>query len=257
MWTRFHDLDDVLVKLVEGVDDGLGENLSGVYLQGSFALGEDDEWSDVDFIAVTAEPIGERERPALDELHRCLFALPVGWAQHLEGSYFDRRLLRAPDPARTKLLFLDHGSRELAWDDHCNAAYVRWTLREHGITLTGPDPRTLVDPVLGDMLRAEARERRPEWVDWALSIEHMNRWHQPYIVISLCRVLWTMEHGTVVSKGAAGAWALGALEPEWGPLIQQAIDDRPDPVGRWYQPAADEDVARTLAFVRYASSARS
>ena len=187
----------------------LGPNLVGVYLHGSFAVGGADEWSDVDFLVVTEEPLGEGDRPALDELHRRLFALPGHWPKHLEGSYVDRELLSRPDPTRTKLLFLDHGSQELAWDDHCNTAYVRWAFREHGIALDGPPPAELVDPVSPDVLREEARARLPEWVEWAESIERWNRWYGPYLVLGLCRVLWTIEHGTVVSKQEAGSgrWA--------------------------------------------------
>jgi predicted nucleotidyltransferase len=257
VWTPFPELDGLLAELVEGVRGLLGDNLVGVYLQGSFAVGGADEWSDADFLVVTREPVGEAERPALDALHRRLFAAPTHWAKHLEGSYVDRVLLRRPDPARTKLLFLDHGSQELAWDDHCNTAYVRWALREHGIALAGPPPRELVDPVPADVLRDEARARLPEWLEWAESIETWNRWYGPYIVIGLCRVLWTIEHGTIVSKQAAAEWALSELEPEWRPLIQEALAERADPVGRWYAPGSEDDRARTLAFVRYASSARS
>ena len=50
---------------------------------------------------------------------------------------------------------------------------------------------------------------------------------------------------------------MGELDPEWRPLIQAALDDRPDPVGRWYAPASPGEAERVLAFVRYASSARS
>jgi predicted nucleotidyltransferase len=257
MWTAFSELDGVLEALVSGVREVLGQNLVGVYLQGSFAVGDADDWSDADFLVVTEEPVGERERPELDELHRRLFDLPLHWAKHVEGSYIDRRLLRTPDPARTKLLFLDHGSQELVWDDHCNTSYVRWVLREHGILLAGPNPRDLVDQMSPDLLRDEARERLPEWVEWAQGLAELNRWQQPYIVISLCRILWTIEHGTVVSKRAAGEWALGVLDPEWSPLIQHALDDRPDPVGRWHQPAAAGDVERTRAFVGYVSRSRS
>src|SRR5262245_47045919 len=120
MWTEFAELDELLRDLVAGVRDVLDDNLVGVYLQGSFAAGGADEWSDADFLVVTATPLGEPERRKLDELHRGLFAAPTHWAKHLEGSYIDRALFRRPDPARTKLLFLDHGSQELAWDDHCN-----------------------------------------------------------------------------------------------------------------------------------------
>ena len=108
-----------------------------------------------------------------------------------------------------------------------------------------------------DVLREEARARLPEWVEWAESIERWNRWYGPYIVLSLCRVLWTMEHGTVVSKQAAGEWALGALDPEWRPLIQLGARRPPGPVGRWYTPADAGGSGAGARFVRYASSARS
>jgi hypothetical protein len=85
----------------------------------------------------------------------------------------------------------------------------------------------------------------------------MNRWQQPYIVISLCRVLWTIEHGTVASKQAAGEWALGVLDSEWSGLVRQALADRPDPVDRWYLAAEPADVERTRGFVRYVSRSRS
>jgi hypothetical protein len=130
-------------------------------------------------------------------------------------------------------------------------------LREHGIVLTGPPSAELVEPVAADVLREEGRARIPEWVEWALSAPEMSRWKQPHLVLSLCRILYTIETGTVVSKRAAGEWAMQTLDPEWRPLIRQALDDRPDPVGRVRQHASEAAVARTIEFVRYARSARS
>ena len=76
----------------------------------------------------------------------------------------------------------------------------------------------------------------------------MSRWKQPYLVLTLCRALHTVATGTVGSKREAADWALGALDPEWQGLIQQALDDRPDPWGRVKQDSTPELVARTRAF---------
>jgi predicted nucleotidyltransferase len=257
MCTQFPELDEVLTEFVEGVRSLLGGNLAGIYLQGSFAIGDADEWSDVDFVVVTETALGDGDRPSLDALHERVYHLPSRWAAHLEGSYIDRGLLRTVDVERTPLLFLDHGAQHLTWDDHCNTAYVRWTLREHGVVLAGPRPVELIDPVAADALREEGRERIPEWAEWAFSSTEMSRWKQPHLVLSLCRILYTIETGTVASKRVAGEWAIRELDPEWRSLIRQALDDRPDPVGRSRQWAEQPDVARTLDFVRYASSARS
>ena len=80
----------------------------------------------------------------------------------------------------------------------------------------------------------------------------MSRWKQPYLVLTFCRLLHTLESGRVASKWAAGEWALDTLDPEWSSLIRQALDDRPDPWLRVHE-AADRQVAdRTLAFVDHA-----
>ena len=48
--TRFSDLNQLLTDLTTSVRLRLGDNFVGVYLQGSFAVGDADEDSDVDFM---------------------------------------------------------------------------------------------------------------------------------------------------------------------------------------------------------------
>jgi predicted nucleotidyltransferase len=68
--TRFPELNDVLRELVEGIRGILGESFCGAYLQGSFALGDADEHSDVDFLIVTREEIGDEQLAQLQPMHR-------------------------------------------------------------------------------------------------------------------------------------------------------------------------------------------
>jgi hypothetical protein len=72
------------------------------------------------------------------------------------------------------------------------------------------------------------------------------REYQSYVVLSLCRIRYTLETGTVVSKRRAADWACGALDAKWRPLISHALVDRQLPRA----PAGDEAVARTLDFIR-------
>src|SRR5215468_11138985 len=85
--TKYGDLNDVLRQLSEGARDALRENFVGAYLQGSFAVGDADLHSDVDFLVVTAHPLSATELSAVQKLQVSLYALPSHWAQHLEGSY--------------------------------------------------------------------------------------------------------------------------------------------------------------------------
>lgn len=248
-------LNDVLRDLVAGVRAILGANFLGAYLQGSFAVGDADEHSDVDFVVVTGDEIGSATESALQRLHAMIYAMDVAWAQHLEGSYIPKERLRHVDPTRAPFLYLDNGASELVRDAHCNTAVMRWSLREHGIVLAGPEPKGLVAPVSVSQLRAEARRGVHEYAAWApepTKSGGMSRWKQPYLVLTFCRLLHTLACGCVTSKRKAGTWALEALDPEWTELIQIAIDDRPDPWTRVYQPAAPDAIARTLAFADYA-----
>lgn len=244
------ELGELLERFVARVRGLLGDRFVGAYLQGSFALGEADEWSDVDFVVVTTEMV---EPELVQPLHEELYAEPTPWAQHLEGSYIPAALLRRVDPERTPVPFLDNGATQLVWDPHCNTAVVRSILRERGITLAGPPAHELVDEVAPDDLRREAQAALTDYADWALGLDEMTAWQQTYLVYTLCRILRTIEHGDVRSKRASCEWALGALGERWHGLIERAIADRPDP-WRKVRERADPALAReTRAFAQFVS----
>lgn len=251
--TPYPDLNRVLRDLVDGVRAALGPQVVGVYLQGSFAIGDFDEHSDVDFVvAVTAEP----DTPtvaALQAMHARLYDGPVAWAQHLEASYFPLDVLRRAAAPVRRLWYLDNGSRALIPSDHCNTRVVRWTVREHGVTLLGPPPATLIDPIPVADLRAEIAATIR---DWGAEIvrdpdRFNNRFYQGFIVLSYCRMLHDLHRGALGSKRAGAEWAKTTLEPAWAGLIDRAWDGRPNPAVSVRQPADPDDFRATLAFVRH------
>ncbi|MFN2467823.1 MAG: nucleotidyltransferase domain-containing protein [Gaiellaceae bacterium] len=123
--TVYPDLNALLRDFVAEVSRILAGNFCGAYLQGSFALGDADVHSDVDFIVVTREEVGAEPAAALQAMHERIFARDVPWAQHLEGSYVPKSSLRTVDPSRAPYLYLDNGATELTRDNHCNTAVVR------------------------------------------------------------------------------------------------------------------------------------
>jgi predicted nucleotidyltransferase len=252
--TPFDDLNRLLGELVVGVEEALGDNFCGAYLQGSFAVGDADAHSDVDFIVVVEDDVTPEQLAELQALHRRLYALPSTWAQHLEGSYVPREVLRRPDPERRPLLYLDNGGTELALDNHDNTTVVRWSLRKHGIVLAGPEPRELVDPIAADALRAEMHWALGLWRAWFQSIDSISRRALAVAVLSHARILHTVAVGEVTSKRAAGEWALHALDPEWATLIRWALDDPPDPWTKVHEPADPTLVRRTEQFMEYAAA---
>src|SRR5437660_2247311 len=63
--TPYADLNAVLRELITRVQNALGANFIGAYLQGSFAIGDFDAYSDVDFLVVVEEDIAGAQLPIL------------------------------------------------------------------------------------------------------------------------------------------------------------------------------------------------
>lgn len=245
----------MLGELVDGARAVLRGNFCGAYLHGSFATGDADESSDVDFAIVSNDVLTAEQQHSLQQMHGRIYAMESVWAQHLEGSYMPSGQLRRMDWSHQPFFYLDNGARRLVWDSHCNTAVVRWLLRERGLALVGPTPKVLIDPIPASDLRREALVRVPEYADWASEPDQtgtMSRWKQPYLVLTFCRLLFTLFNGQVASKRAAGKWALGTLDQDWASLVQQALDDRSDPWDRVFQPAEHDLIDNTLELAEYA-----
>jgi hypothetical protein len=251
--TPYPELNQVLKELVVGIREILKENFIGAYLQGSFAVGDFDQHSDVDFIVVIHEELTDLEINALQELHGWIYSLPSPWAQHLEGSYFPKEILRISSRRGEKLWYLDNGSRSLVQADHCNSIVVRWVVREKGVTLVGPPPKTLVDPIPVKLLRKEILDVITGWGQEILEKpeNYNNRFYQTFIVLSYCRMLHDLLAGSPGSKHTGAEWAKANLDPIWSGLIDRTWSGRPNPEVSVRTPADPEDFRDTLKFVQY------
>jgi hypothetical protein len=67
--------------------------------------------------------------------------------------------------------------------------------------------------------------------------------YQSYAVLTMCRSLYTLKFGDVVSKSQAATWAQETLGAPWAGLIAWAAAWRPG------EPARPRD--RILDFIRY------
>jgi len=252
--STYPELNDVLQELISSLKAILEEEFLGAYLQGSFALGDYDRHSDVDFVIVTESELTDNHVLPLQVMHAHIFKLDSSWTQHLDGSYFPKGALRNPPEPGKKLWYLDNGSSELVKSTHCNTLVVRWVVREHGVTLAGPSPKTLVDPVPVDKLHEEILEVISEWGEEILRNPERfnNRFYQSFIVLSYCRMLHDLQTGSIGSKRTGAEWAKTHLDPSWRGLIDRTWDARPNPEVTSRQPADKQDFERTLEFVRNA-----
>jgi predicted nucleotidyltransferase len=199
----------------------LGEELVGIYLHGSLALGAfDEEESDVDFLVVTTHELGSAEIERLAELHERL-------GDRLDGSYLPRDVFRRFDPARVVHPHIEaHKEPRLFPDDHGGETVIyRYVLRKCGVVLHGPPPEDLIDPVGAEDLRWGVWDILLNWWTPRLAADDDrldDARYRAYAVVTMCRMRYTLATGDVVSKPAAAEWALVHVAENWHDLIRRA-----------------------------------
>jgi predicted nucleotidyltransferase len=249
--TPYPDVNALLRELIAKVQTILGDHIVGMYLDGSLTGDGFDQDSDIDFVVVSDEDVSADQFVALQAMHDRIATLDTPWAIQLEGSYIGQRALRRYDPAHALHPNIERGPGErlkmvqhdAGWIIHC------YIVRERGITLLGPPPQTLIDPVSPIDLRRAMLSVLSGWATRMLDTPKQlkTRGYQSYVVLSLCRILYTLQHGAVVSKPGAARWVQQSMHQRWAPLIEQAWEGRHNPD----LPAPAEDVDATLAMIRY------
>ena len=249
--TLYPEVNSLLQALLTGVQTILGSKFTGMYLDGSLASGDFDQDSDIDFIVVTEDELSDDHFLALKAMHDRIAAMDSPFAIQLEGTYISRQGIRRYDPLHALDANIERGNGERLKKVHHDAAWVThcYVLRDRGITLSGPAPQTLIDPVSPDNLRQAMLEVLDGWVtQMSLEPDQLKfRGYQSYIVLSLCRILYTLRYGTVVSKATAARWAQETLGETWVPLIERTWAGRHNPGLE----ASPEDVNGTMAFIRF------
>jgi len=257
----YPELPVVLSEFVSGVEDELGENLIGVYLVGSLAIGDFDLDSDIDFLVVINEDLKEESVNRLQEMHSRIYGIGCYPAQHLEGSYIPYDVLNQPEAVGVQpLWYLDNGSTRFERATHDNQWHVRWVLRERGIAILGPRANSLMPPIPIDALRAEVISLMLMIADMFAadlnnSLTFLNsRFGQSFAVLSYCRMLHTLRTGTIQSKLAGMNWAIQNLDPSWAMFIQQAWEERKGVrhMVKIKQRAQQITLEETMTFIEYA-----
>jgi len=251
--TPYPDVDAALRYFRSGAQTVLGPGFRGMYLTGSLALGDfDPRSSDIDFIVVTDGDVTADELAALRALHARFNAGESPWATEVEAVYIAAAALRRHDPARALHPHIERGPEETLRMDQLDSGWVvqRHIVRQRGIVVAGPPPRTLIDPVAPRELHQAVALLMREWwgpmVDDPWPLERPG--YQAYAVLTMCRMLYTLEHGAVVSKPAAARWAREVLDHQWAGLVDRALawrKDRPDTFG--------DDTSDTQRLIEYAA----
>ena len=234
-------IHDLTRGYLQAVDQALPGYVRSLYVVGSAALGA---WqpgaSDVDSVIITSRPATDDDLAQLAKIHAELPRSP-----HFDGVYLEPALARSwPTDARA-VPFVVNG--EFKTDQPCGELTpVLWlTLQRYGIPVRGPAVAELgvrVDPE--QLRRYNLDNLREYWQSTVATFPSelaglapdavMDGKIVPWFVLGPARLHYTLAHGDIISKAAAGEY-LAQLFPEYADLAHRAI--------RWRAGEAEEFTA--------------
>lgn len=233
--TPYPDINDLLEILFIEIQKILSEKLVGLYLYGSLVTGDFDKGSsDIDLLAATSSDIDEQEFAALHVMHDDFADKHKQWDGRIEVAYFSVDGLKTFKSRRSNLAIISPGE-PFHMKDAGHDWLMNWyTVREKGIALFGPSPKTLIEPISKEEYVHAIQDYMKLLQE---RIEQRGQLHfrpsQAYTILSMCRGLYAVKYGEQVSKKHAALWAEKEL-PEWSRLIQDAL--------KWRESWRDENV---------------
>ncbi len=214
-------------RFAEACARTLGDNLTGVYLHGSAAMGcFHPQKSDIDLLAVVEQEPSDTQKLALmKQIVRLNEDAP---AKGLEMSVVlraDCKPFVYPTP-----FSLHFSSMHLKWFTDQPDAYIQKMkgtdrdLAAHftivgrcGVTLRGLPAEEVFGEVpardYADSIWRDIEDAREDIADDPM-----------YVTLTLCRVLGYLRDGRVLSKRTGGEWGLINLPEKYRPLIREALD---------------------------------
>lgn len=244
--TPYEDINAIVDDLAQGLAAILGSNLVGFYLTGSLSYSDfNPESSDIDLLALVRERVSPEELRLLKDLHFQIEASYTKWAERIECSYTPLEMLENILPPKEPRPYIGEGR---FYDEaHYGNEWLinNYLLYQHGITLFGPDFRTLMPPVeIADVQKACIRDLFKEWQPKITDPGYLSNSHyQSYVILNLCRILYTVMRGAAGSKKVSAAWVKD-YAPQWRDLIETAE--------KWKYGDVMDRQAETIGFIRYA-----
>lgn len=223
----------VLGTYLELADSAAPGVVEGLYVVGSYALGDWHEGrSDIDIVAVTAEPATDEDYRSLRAVHALLSEQHP--TAHVDGPYVAwGDLPVAPATGLHRPWSLDG---RLHHDGECfEINPVTWyTLATYGITVRGPDPAELgvwIDT--HERIRFVVDNLAGYWADVADDVAAASAAGRDFdggsfewCALGALRLHYTAFTGDVISKTGAGRYGLDVAPAEFHDVLRLAIEGR-------------------------------
>ena len=221
-------LKTITDKLIEKSKDLLGDNLAGLYLHGSAAMGcYNPEKSDIDILVVINNDMSWEEK--LQYMDMVVELNTLAPTKGIEMSIIKKSVCKPfvyPTPFE-----LHFSVAHLAWyksnpqdyvakmngTDKDLAAHIT-ILYHRGVCLWGEEIHDVFEAV------GEPEYFDSIWYDIECAKEDILE-NPVYVILNLCRVLAFKKEKLILSKEEGGNWGLAHVPETYHYLIQQALDE--------------------------------
>ena len=243
--TPYLDINELLFSAANVIRDILGDNIIGFYLTGSLTYNDFVPWrSDIDLLVVVKDPLSKEDINQVEQLHMDIERCYPQWAERIECSYLPVAQLKNILPPKAPRPYMG-GGKFYAEAPYGNEWIInQYFLYKYGIALIGPDFKTLAAQVnINDVQKASIKDLFMEWTPKLNDPEWLENSHyQSYLVLNLCRILYTVICGDAASKTISAKW-VQAEYPEWVGLVKIAMD--------WKYDVKMDEKEKVIEFLRF------
>lgn len=221
------DLTDLFQVISTDFSAILRENLVGIYLWGSLTYEAFDETcSDVDLIVVTQRDLDDRDFSELDQWFKRA-GEHNRWVKRIDMRFvIDNEFL----DKRSRCCGFYHYTGKMIRTGSDGNPIIWVNIAQCGITLWGKEAKLIAprvsDECLNDALMLELdylKEGLASRIGYRSDTAFV---YNAYAVLTACRILYSAQHRTLVSKDEAYAWAMKTVPDIWRAVIRAARDNR-------------------------------
>ena len=243
--TPYQDINEVLYELAQGLENIFSDNLIGFYLFGSLSYGDFNlKRSDVDSLVVLKEPVPKDQLESIKKLHLEIEKNNPSWAKRVECSYTPLDMFQHILPPKNPRPYFGGGVFYPKAKYGNEWLINNYLLYKYGIVLLGSDFKTLIKPIhIKDVQKACVKDLFEEWEPKINDKKWLSNSHyQSYLVLNLCRILYTVICAEVTSKNVSTAWVKEKY-PEWKNLIETAEN--------WHYGIEMKRTSETIKFIKF------
>lgn len=218
------EINKVLDSFAKGLVSIFTDDLIGLYLTGSLSYGDfNPRSSDIDLAAILKKPAKKNQLKLIKKLHEKTEKQYKKWAKRIECSYVPVGMLQNILPPKEPRPYYGEGVLHPQSPYGNEWLINNYWLYNHGIALLGPDFKKLIKPInITEVKKACMRDLFKEWEPKINDPIYLNNSHyQSYVVLNLCRILYTVICNSLASKKASALWVKKEFK-QWKNLIQAA-----------------------------------